>query len=46
MSKNDPMFHELTRWRRQDLIDAGYALLLLLLAIATGYLILDRKSVV
>ncbi len=40
MSKNDPMFHELTRWRRQDLIDAGYALLLLLLAIATGYLIL------
>src|SRR5438128_1402274 len=34
------MFHELTRWRRQDFIDAGYALLLLLLAIVTGYLIL------
>src|SRR3989442_15481401 len=39
------MFEKLTRTGRRDLIDAGYALLLLLLAIVTGYLILTPSDI-
>src|SRR5881628_2141423 len=39
------MFDKLTRAGRRDLIDAGYALLLLLLAIVTGYLILTPSDI-
>ncbi len=39
------MFDKLTRTGRRDLIDAGYALLLLLLAIVTGYLILTPSDI-